>query len=105
MADTSLPTWSCPKKVTSVMVLMIDGLVINCTSGDSSFATCLTSSNPIVAVPLGGTVTVDEASHSYGTSRPCVLRPSERTYLMWMRVIVTALFDVGDRKSTRLNSS
>src|SRR4051794_29943591 len=42
-------------------------------------------------VPVAGTVPVVAESNSYGTSRPCVFRPSARLYLMCTRVIVTSL--------------
>src|SRR5262245_12381526 len=64
-------------------------------SGDSSFATCLTSSNPTVAAAPPVMVAVDAESHSNGTSTPCTFLPSLRTYLMWIRLIVTSLLLVG----------
>src|SRR3954467_10931223 len=59
-----------------------------------------TSVNGTVVVP--DTVAVTPPSNAYGTSTPCVLRPSDRTYSTWYCVSVIELFtdgwfgDVGD---------
>src|SRR4051812_44417905 len=69
-------------------------LVFNCTSGDSCFATFLTSSNPTdaFAAPI---VAVTAASKPYGTSTPGVLWPSAREYSTRTRESVTSLLAVG----------
>src|SRR4051812_39753251 len=65
-------------------------------SGASCLATVRTSVTANVGpLPPAGIVTVTAPSKAYGTSTPCVLRPSARVYSTWYRLMVTSLLLVG----------
>src|SRR5438046_9107184 len=80
-------------------------LVRSCASGDSCFATFLTSSKPSVSDPPAVMVPVAAPSNGYGTSTPGVFRPSARVYSTWYRVMVTSLLVVGASPVTSLSGA
>ena len=77
-------------------VEMVVRLFASCTSGDSSFAMCRTSSKPRPRDAPAPTVPVTPPSKPYGTSTPGVFRPSARRKSTRYLLIVTSLFDDGD---------
>src|SRR5262245_30195042 len=65
--------------------------------GASFFATWRTNSNGIFAEPLAAIEAVTAPSKAHGTSTPCWFLPSARRNSTWYRLIVTWLFEVGER--------